>query len=742
MSYVTLFNQTVGDFDDISINLANIETATIKDLTVETETVDQSNITTLECTTATIDTATITTLTGLSNLTLDNLTINTLIIPSVTNTVNLGSITRYFNHAWIKNVDISGYITCDIANSSSLYSNTGTINTFTSTNTSIGTANITNLAVTNLTGLTNLTLTGTLNASTGTFSTLVTVPTITATTGNFTNTTINTATITTGNITNINSQSIANSVSISSPNATITILNGTTLNITGTSTLGTISNTTLGVSGTATINTLTATNASITNLTSDIITRSVLPTTSLTYNCGTIANAWANVCSQTLYARNSHMTSNGNDLFLNTGTTSQTIYIRPNGSGSTTGQTLLTPTTSSLQGGKLTIASDGTAYSYRLGINGTPSSVCQASVTGNMSINSGRLGIANDLTNYRYDGNYLTISTTTGFEAIPTYYSTMYHNCAYYYVGGVPTFRNPLQGPGSFYQMGGGSNSSSYHVFYNSSDSTSLAADSPLSMSLSLELRSDYVQVARPLVVNPNGSGSSVGQSYFATNYVSLYAGSLYIDSVGRVGVNNGSSLGYRWSVADNLRLTAQIKSSSTDGTALVISNTSTGGKNWSIGCGAFSNVTDFVIRSEDSKTNHLTIDQSGNVSVPGNFTANTCLGGSWAASASNATNVSSISISAARYTRVGFIVQFSIRGSATFTFGGVGLSPQFNLSLPIASNFTSISDAISVGWIQYKVAYCSADTTNKNFLLTFGDSPSAGSGVYNFSFTGQYQIQ
>jgi hypothetical protein len=95
-----------------------------------------------------------------------------------------------------------------------------------------------------------------------------------------------------------------------------------------------------------------------------IRSQNINPSAANFYDVGTSLNKYANgyftnVRSDTMFIQNSSLTSTGNDLYLNSGTTSQTIYVRPNGSGSTTGQTTFTPTNTSFQGGLITIDSSG-----------------------------------------------------------------------------------------------------------------------------------------------------------------------------------------------------------------------------------------------------------------------------------------------------------------------------------------------------------------------------------------------
>jgi hypothetical protein len=61
----------------------------------------------------------------------------------------------------------------------------------------------------------------------------------------------------------------------------------------------------------------------------------------------------------TLQIQNSSLTTNGNDLFINSGTTSQIIHLRPNGDGSIVGQSRFHPTYTSFQGNAVFINLSG-----------------------------------------------------------------------------------------------------------------------------------------------------------------------------------------------------------------------------------------------------------------------------------------------------------------------------------------------------------------------------------------------
>lgn len=70
-----------------------------------------------------------------------------------------------------------------------------------------------------------------------------------------------------------------------------------------------------------------------------------------------------NASVQNLFVRSSSLTTNGTDLFINAGTTNELIHIRPNGNGSSVGQSKFNPTSTSLQADALIINS-----SSRVGI--------------------------------------------------------------------------------------------------------------------------------------------------------------------------------------------------------------------------------------------------------------------------------------------------------------------------------------------------------------------------------------
>jgi cytoskeletal protein CcmA (bactofilin family) len=83
----------------------------------------------------------------------------------------------------------------------------------------------------------------------------------------------------------------------------------------------------------------------------------ILGTLNVTGNVSFNSNVQAvgDVSANRILIKNAKLTSNGNDLFINAGTTSETIYIRPNGDGSAVGQTTFFPQETSIQGGTLTI---------------------------------------------------------------------------------------------------------------------------------------------------------------------------------------------------------------------------------------------------------------------------------------------------------------------------------------------------------------------------------------------------
>ena len=85
-----------------------------------------------------------------------------------------------------------------------------------------------------------------------------------------------------------------------------------------------------------------------------------------------------------LNIQNSSLTTNGNDLFLNTGTTNQIIYLRPNGNGSSTSQSLFSTNYTSLQAEALYINS-----SKNIGI-GTTSPSNTLDISGTFRVSSSR----------------------------------------------------------------------------------------------------------------------------------------------------------------------------------------------------------------------------------------------------------------------------------------------------------------------------------------------------------------
>jgi hypothetical protein len=106
-----------------------------------------------------------------------------------------------------------------------------------------------------------------------------------------------------------------------------------------------------------------------------------------------------------LFVGNSSLSTNTNDLFINAGTISQDIWVRPNGDGSAVGQSRFNPTLTSIQGGAVQINSTN-----QVGIDKAPS--FKMDVNGDVNVSTGSM----------YKINGVNLSTTNITEGTNLYY--------------------------------------------------------------------------------------------------------------------------------------------------------------------------------------------------------------------------------------------------------------------------------------------------------------------------------
>jgi len=108
---------------------------------------------------------------------------------------------------------------------------------------------------------------------------------------------------------------------------------------------------------------------------------------------------------------------------------------------------------------------------------------------------------------------------------------------------------------------------------------------------------------------------------------------------------------------------------------------------------------------------------------------------GTWTATTTNSTNCSSSSVIVARYSRQGDIVTFDIKGGYD---PNSSATTRFYVSLPIASNFSSVNDAIGVVTGVKESGVIEASTTfNSLYIIVTGNNTAS----HSFNAHGSYKI-
>jgi hypothetical protein len=126
-----------------------------------------------------------------------------------------------------------------------------------------------------------------------------------------------------------------------------------------------------------------------------------------------------------------------------------------------------------------------------------------------------------------------------------------------------------------------------------------------------------------------------------------------------------------------------------------------------------------------------------GGAGVPGSST--TLASGEHSSTTSSLTNVSAATVNSYYYSRVGNIVNFSIRGTTTPSGTGAG---NFEIDIPIVSNFVFNYDAIGIihfSSTNITDGYIRADPTNDTLELLF--TIATASGTIPYYAVGQYEI-
>lgn len=138
--------------------------------------------------------------------------------------------------------------------------------------------------------------------------------------------------------------------------------------------------------------------------------------------------------------------------------------------------------------------------------------------------------------------------------------------------------------------------------------------------------------------------------------------------------------------------------------------------------------------------------DFSNGLSVNGGADVTDLVAGTWTPTLTNGTNISSSSNDECRYQRIGSIVFF--QGTITFSMSGTGTG-QLDISIPVASNFSAITDATGVTMgtnstmddqVQgvYGEGIIKADTTNDRLICKISTNSS---GPRKLIFQGSYRI-
>ena len=141
------------------------------------------------------------------------------------------------------------------------------------------------------------------------------------------------------------------------------------------------------------------------------ITGGLVLTGSATLNGNVKVNG--DVAVNKLFVGNSSLSTNTNDLFINAGTTSQDIWVRPNGDGSAVGQSRFNPTLTSLQGGAITINSSN---NVGIGITNPQAPLAFASSTGRkINLFSDTYAIGVESSELRYASNNFHAWRTGGY---------------------------------------------------------------------------------------------------------------------------------------------------------------------------------------------------------------------------------------------------------------------------------------------------------------------------------------
>lgn len=145
-------------------------------------------------------------------------------------------------------------------------------------------------------------------------------------------------------------------------------------------------------------------------------------------------------------------------------------------------------------------------------------------------------------------------------------------------------------------------------------------------------------------------------------------------------------------------------------------------------------NGTDFTLGNITSTGNTLTVTNGAgtiNVDIPSTIITS----GTYTPTLTNTTNVTSSTAFVNIYSRVGGVVQFSIKVEVTATGAG---NTVLGISIPVASNFAAVEDAIGPCTSNSEVGTITADTTNDRLTLTYN---AQGAGSDTFYITLQYII-
>lgn len=234
----------------------------------------------------------------------------------------------------------------------------------------------------------------------------------------------------------------------------------------------------------------------------------------------------------------------------------------------------------------------------------------------------------------------------------------------------------------------------------------------------------------RPFVLNPAGSGVGVGIGTVTapTAYLHLPVGTasfsqlrLANSATTQTSFNDGDF----WNNGHILRFRAN------GVTRRILNSNDATPSNGQVPIG---NGTDFTLANITSTGNTLTVTNGAgtiNVDIPSTIITS----GTYTPTLTNTTNVTSSTAFVNIYSRVGGVVQFSIKVEVTATGAG---NTVLGISIPVASNFAAVEDVIATCTSLTEVGTVTANTTSDIITLTHN---AQGAGSDTFYITGQYII-